>query len=158
MQMAPQIRLIQNSDTLMTEKIQSVINNTIPLWKNQMVLALGMSHAEEAMKAQQLVTDFTNTLLKENADKLKQTTATIAAESEKGIIDLESVKYANEQLISSLDEVIQIQEEGREKRRAAENELGQIEVRLKKKLLDIRNSPINIAVSDDQPEVSNTEK
>lgn len=158
MQMAPQIRLIQNSDTLMTEKIQSVINNTIPLWKNQMVLALGMSHAEEAMKAQQLVTDFTNTLLKENADKLKQTTATIAAESEKGIIDLESVKYANEQLIFSLDEVIQIQEEGREKRRAAENELGQIEVRLKKKLLDIRNSPINIAASDDQPEVSNTEK
>lgn len=158
MQMAPQIRLIQNSDTLMTEKIQSVISNTIPLWKNQMVLALGMSHAEEAMKAQQLVTDFTNTLLKENADKLKQTTATIAAESEKGIIDLESVKYANEQLISSLDEVIQIQEEGREKRRAAENELGQIEVRLKKKLLDIRNLPINIAASDDQPEVSNTEK
>ncbi len=158
MQMAPQIRLIQNSDTLMTEKIQSVINNTIPLWKNQMVLALGMSHAEEAMKAQQLVTDFTNTLLKENADKLKQTTATIAAESEKGIIDLESVKYANEQLISSLDEVIHIQEEGREKRRAAENELGQIEVRLKKKLLDIRNSPTNIAASVDEPEISNTEK
>lgn len=158
MQMAPQIRLIQNSDTLMTEKIQSVINNTIPLWKNQMVLALGMSHAEEAMKAQQLVTDFTNTLLKENADKLKQTTTTIANESEKGIIDLESVKYANEQLISSLDEVIHIQEEGRQKRRAAENELGQIEVRLKKKLLDIRNSPINIAASDDEPKISNTEK
>ena len=146
MQMAPQIRLIQNSDTLMTEKIQSTINNTIPLWKNQMVLALGMSHSSEAMKAQKLVTDFTNQLIKENAEKLKQSTIEIAEESEKGIVDLESVKYANEQLITSLSEVVRIQEEGREKRRAAENELGEIEATLKQKLLDIRNSSVNIAV------------
>ena len=144
MQMAPQIRLIQNSDTLMTEKIQSTINNTIPLWKNQMVLALGMSHSEEAMKAQQLVTDFTNQLIRENAEKLKSSTISIAQESEKGIVDLESVKYANEQLITSLDEVVRIQEEGRQKRRDAENELGVIEATLKKKLLDIRNSSANI--------------
>lgn len=144
MQMAPQIRLIQNSDTLMTEKIQSTISNTIPLWKNQMVLALGMSHSEEAMKAQQLVTDFTNQLIRENAEKLKQSTVAIAQESEKGIISLESVKFANEQLITSLDEVVRIQEEGRQKRRDAENELGQIEATLKQKLLDIRNSSANI--------------
>jgi len=146
MQMAPQIRLIQNSDTLMTEKIQSTINNTIPLWKNQMVLALGMSHSQEAMKAQKLVTDFTNELIRENAEKLKQSTIEIAQESEKGIVDIESVKFANEQLITSLDEVVRIQEEGREKRRAAENELGQIEAELKQKLLDIRNSAANQAV------------
>jgi len=149
MQMAPQIRLIQNSDTLMTEKIQSTINNTIPLWKNQMVLALGMSHSQEAMKAQKLVTDFTNELIRENAEKLKQSTIEIAEESEKGIVDIESVKYANEQLITSLDEVVRIQEEGREKRRQAENELGQIEATLKQKLLDIRNSSANIAVKPD---------
>jgi len=147
--MAPQIRLIQNSDTLMTEKIQSTINNTIPLWKNQMVLALGMSHSQEAMKAQKLVTDFTNELIRENAEKLKQSTIEIAEESEKGIVDIESVKYANEQLITSLDEVVRIQEEGREKRRQAENELGQIEATLKQKLLDIRNSSANIAVKPD---------
>ena len=149
MQMAPQIRLIQNSDTLMSEKIQSTINNTIPLWKNQMVLALGMSHSQEAMKAQQLVTDFTNQLIKENAEKLKQSTIEIAQESEKGIVDIESVKYANEQLITSLDEVVRIQEEGREKRRQAENELGMIEAELKQKLLDIRNSNANTAVKPD---------
>ena len=149
MQMAPQIRLIQNSDTLMTEKIQSTINNTIPLWKNQMVLALGMSHSHEAMKAQKLVTDFTNELIRENAEKLKQSTIEIAEESEKGIVDIESVKYANEQLITSLDEVVRIQEEGREKRRQAENELGQIEATLKQKLLDIRNSSANISVKPD---------
>ena len=146
MQMAPQIRLIQNSDTLMSEKIQSTINNTIPLWKNQMVLALGMSHSQEAMKAQKLVTDFTNELIRENAEKLKQSTIEIAEESEKGIVDIESVKFANEQLITSLDEVVRIQEEGREKRRAAENELGEIEATLKQKLLDIRNSAANQAV------------
>ena len=145
LQMAPQIRLIQNSDTLMTEKIQSTINNTIPLWKNQMVLALGMSHSEEAMKAQKLVTDFTNELIQKNAEKLKQSTIAIAEESEKGIIDLESVKYANEQLITSLTEVVRIQEEGREKRRDAENQLGHIEAELKQKLLDIRNTAANIA-------------
>ena len=144
MQMAPQIRLIQNSDTLMTEKIQSTINNTIPLWKNQMVLALGMTHSEEALKAQQLVTDFTNELIKENADKLKQSTIEVAQESEKGLIDLESVKYANEQLITTLDEVVRIQDEGRNARREAENELGKIEATLKQKLLDIRNSTANV--------------
>ena len=149
MQMAPQIRLIQNSDTLMTEKIQSTINNTIPLWKNQMVLALGMAHSEEAMKAQQLVTDFTNELIKENAEKLNQSTVEIAKESEKGIVDIEAVKYANEQLIESLTEVVRIQEEGREQRRVAENELGQIEATLKQKLLDIRNSAANVAVKPD---------
>ena len=145
MQMAPQIRLIQNSDTLMTEKIQSTINNTIPLWKNQMVLALGMAHSEEAMKAQKAVTDFTNDLIRKNAEKLHQSTVAIAEESEKGIVSLESVKYANDQLIESLDEVIRIQEEGRIRRSAAENELGQIEAELKHKLLDIRNSSVNAA-------------
>ena len=158
MQMAPQIRLIQNSDTLMAEKIQSTINNTIPLWKNQMVLALGMSHSTEAMKAQQLVTDFTNQLIKENAEKLKQTTVEIAEESEKGIVDIESVKYANEQLIESLDEVVRIQEEGRERRRAAENELGHIEAELKQKLLDIRNSKANLAVKPEFTEDNDDEE
>ena len=141
-QMAPQIRLIQNNDILMSEKITSIVNNTIPLWKNQMVLALGMAHAEDAMKAEKAVTDLTNQLIKENAEKLKTGTVEIAKESEKGIIELETVKYANEQLIASLDEVIKIQEEGRIKRRAAEEELYQIEGTLKQKLLDIRNNSI----------------
>jgi len=140
MQMAPQIRLIQNNDTLMTEKIQSTVNNTIPLWKNQMVLALSMSHADEAMKAQQEVNDFTNKLITENAERLKQGTVAIAQESEKGIISIEAVASANNSLIESLDEVVRIQEEGHAKRLAAENELGQIEAQLKQKLLDIRNS------------------
>ena len=141
-QMAPQIRLIQNNDILMSEKITSIVNNTIPLWKNQMVLALGMAHAEDAMKAEKAVTDLTNQLIKENAEKLKTGTVEIAKESEKGIIELETVKYANEQLIASLDEVIRIQEEGRIKRRAAEEELYQIEGTLKQKLLDIRNNSL----------------
>ena len=141
-QMAPQIRLIQNNDILMSEKITSIVNNTIPLWKNQMVLALGMAHAEDAMKAEKAVTDLTNQLIKENAEKLKTGTVEIAKESEKGIIELETVKYANEQLIASLDEVIKIQEEGRIKRRAAEQELYQIEGTLKQKLLDIRNNSL----------------
>ncbi|MBR6350508.1 MAG: toxic anion resistance protein, partial [Lachnospiraceae bacterium] len=138
MQMAPQIRLIQNSDSLMVEKIQSTISNTIPLWKNQMVLALGMAHSEEAMNAQKEVNQLTNDLLRKNAETLKQGSIEIAEESEKGLIDIETVKYANEQLITSLDEVVRIQEEGREKRRLAENELAQIEATLKQKLLDIR--------------------
>ena len=138
MQMAPQIRLIQNSDSLMVEKIQSTITNTIPLWKNQMVLALGMAHSEEAMNAQKEVNQLTNDLLRKNAETLKQGSIEIAEESEKGLIDIETVKYANEQLITSLDEVVRIQEEGREKRRLAENELAQIEATLKQKLLDIR--------------------
>ena len=139
MQMAPQIRLVQNSDTLMVEKIQSTINNTIPLWKNQMVLALGVAHSQEAMQAQREVNDLTNDLIRKNAETLKMGSIEIAKESERGIIDMETVRYSNEQLIASLDEVIRIQEEGRIKRREAEKELGDIEATLKQKLLDIRN-------------------
>lgn len=142
MQMAPQIRMIQNNDTLMTEKIQSTVNNTIPLWKNQMVLALTMAHADEAMQAQQEVNEFTNKLIAENAEKIHQGTVEIAKESEKGIVEIETVAYANLQLIESLDEVVKIQEEGRAKRIAAENQLGQIEAQLKQKLLDIRNATL----------------
>ena len=137
-QIAPQIRLIQNNNTLMSEKIQSTINNTIPLWKNQMVLALGMAHSKEAMEAQRAVTDMTNELLKKNADALKQGTVDIARESERGIVDLETVQHTNQQLISTLDEVLKIQDEGRAKRRAAETELVRIESELKAKLLEIR--------------------
>ncbi|MBQ5783203.1 MAG: toxic anion resistance protein, partial [Oscillospiraceae bacterium] len=122
-QMAPQIRLIQNNDAVMSEKIQSTLNNTIPLWKNQMVLALGLAHSKEALEAQQAVTDMTNQLLKKNADMLKQGTVEIAQESERGIVDIETVAYTNQQLISTLDEVLKIQDEGRAKRREAENEL-----------------------------------
>ena len=142
MQMAPQIRMIQNNDTLMTEKIQSTVNNTIPLWKNQMVLALTMAHADEAMQAQQEVNEFTNKLIAENAEKIHQGTVEIAKESEKGIVEIATVAYANNQMIDSLDEVVKIQEEGRAKRLAAENELGLIEAQLKQKLLDIRNSSL----------------
>ena len=142
MQMAPQIRLIQNSDTLMVEKIQSTLANTIPLWKNQMVLAMGMVHSEEAMKAQKEVNDLTNELIRKNVEKLHQGAVAIAAESERGIIDMDTIVHANEELITSLDEVIQIQEEGRTKRRLAEDQLGQVEAQLKQKLLDIRNAQL----------------
>ena len=138
-QMAPQIRLVQNSDTLMVEKIQSTINNTIPLWKNQMVLALGLAHSQQAMEAQHQVNELTNELIKKNAEKLKTGTIEIAKESERSVVDIETVRYSNEQLISALDEVVKIQEEGRAKRREAEAELGQIEATLKQKLLDIRH-------------------
>lgn len=137
-QMAPQIRLIQNNDALMSEKIQSTINNTIPLWKNQMVLALGLAHSKEALETQRAVTDMTNELLKKNADMLKQGTVEIAQESERGIVDIETVAYTNQQLISTLDEVLRIQDEGRAKRKAAEAELIRIETELKNKLLEIR--------------------
>ena len=137
-QMAPQIRLIQNGDTLMAEKIQSTINNTIPLWKNQMVLALGMANSQQAMDAQAAVNALTNELLMKNAETLKEGAISIAEESEKSIVDIETVKYTNEQLIATLDEVLRIQEEGRQKRRAAEAEIGRIEAELKSKLLDIR--------------------
>ena len=137
-QMAPQIRLIQNNNTLMSEKIQSTINNTIPLWKNQMVLALGMAHSKEAMEAQRAVSDMTNELLKKNAEALRQGTVDIARESERGIVDLETVQYTNQQLISTLDEMLKIQDDGRAKRRAAEGELIRIESELKAKLLEIR--------------------
>ena len=137
-QMAPQIRLIQNGDTLMAEKIQSTINNTIPLWKNQMVLALGMANSQQAMDAQAAVNALTNELLAKNAETLKEGAIAIAEESEKSIVDIETVKYTNEQLIATLDEVLRIQDEGRQKRRAAEVEIGRIEAELKQKLLDIR--------------------
>mgnify|MGYP000050696195 CR=1 FL=1 len=137
-QMAPQIRMVQNNDALMAEKIQSTLVNTIPLWKNQMVLALGIAHSREAMEAQRAVTDMTNELLKKNADTLKMGTVEAAKEIERGIVDLETLKYTNQQLISTLDEVVKIQEDGRAKRRAAEAELGRIEGELKQKLLDIR--------------------
>ena len=137
-QMAPQIRLVQGNDTLMTEKIQSTIVNTIPLWKSQMVLALGLSHSLDAMEAQRKVTDLTNDLLKKNADALKTATVETARESERGIVDIETLQHTNESLISTLDEVMRIQEEGRQKRRDAEAELGRMEGELKQKLLELR--------------------
>lgn len=137
-QMAPQIRLVQGSDTLMSEKIQSTLVNTIPLWKSQMVLALGVAHSEQASRAQREVTDMTNELLRKNAETLKMATVSTAKESERGIVDLDTLKYTNESLISTLDEVVRIQEEGRQKRREAEGELSRIETELKQKLLDIR--------------------
>lgn len=139
MQMAPQIRLVQNNDTLMAEKIQSTIVNTIPLWKSQMVLALGINHSKQAMEAQREVTNVTNDLLKKNADMLKMATVEVAKESERGIVDIETLQHTNEQLISTLDEVLRIQEEGRTKRDAASKELAKIETELKEKLIQIRS-------------------
>ena len=138
-QMAPQIRLVQNNDTLMAEKIQSVIVNTIPLWKSQMVLALGLQHSKEAMEAQRSVTEMTNDLLKKNADTLKMGTIETAKESERGIIDIETLQHTNQSLIDTLDEVVKIQDEGKQKRQEAEKELQRIEGELKQKLLDIRS-------------------
>ena len=138
LQMAPQIRLIQNNDTMMVEKIQTTIVNTIPLWKNQMVLALGLAHSEEAMKANRAVTDMTNDLLKKNAETLKMSTIAIAKESERGIIDIETLQQTNSALIETLDSVRQIQEEGSQKRHAAEAELTRIENELKAKLLEFK--------------------
>ncbi|MBR4797727.1 MAG: toxic anion resistance protein [Oscillospiraceae bacterium] len=137
-QMAPEIRLIQNGDTLMVEKIQTTINNTIPLWKNQMVLALGMAHSKEAMEAQKEVSDLTNELLQKNAETLQMGTIEIAKESERGIVDIETVEDANRKLIETLDEVLKIQEEGRQKRMEAENTLGKIETELRQKLLEVK--------------------
>ncbi len=136
-QMAPQIRLVQNNDTLMSEKIQSTLVNTIPLWKSQMVLAMGITHSQQAAQAQREVTDMTNELLRRNAQTLKMATVETAKESERGVVDIETLKAANESLISTLDEVIHIQDEGRQKRREAEVELGRIENELKQKLLDV---------------------
>lgn len=138
-QSAPQIRLIQNNDTLMAEKIQTTIVNTIPLWKSQMLIALGLAHSQQALEAQRAVTDMTNQLLKRNADMLKTGTVEVAKESERGVVDIETLTYTNTQLISTLDEVLKIQDEGREKRKAAEVELTRIEGELKSKLLEIRN-------------------
>jgi uncharacterized protein YaaN involved in tellurite resistance len=137
-QMAPQVRLVQNNDSMMTEKIQSTLVNTIPLWKSQMVLALGLAHSQQAIQAQREVTDMTNELLRKNADALKMGTIETAKESERGVVDIETLQYTNQSLISTLDEVMQIQEEGRQKRREAEQELGRIEEELKQKLLSLR--------------------
>lgn len=138
-QTAPQIRLVQGNDTLMAEKIQSTIVNTIPLWKSQMVIALGVAHSTEAAKAQREVTDMTNALLQKNAETLKLATVEAAKESERGIVDIETLQKTNESLISTFDEVMNIQREGREKRRAAEAEMYRLEGELKQKLLQIHN-------------------
>jgi len=139
LQMGPQTRLLQNNDTLMVEKIQSSLVNTIPLWKSQMVLALGMEHGRQATAAQSAVTEATNDLLKKNADMLKMGTIATAKEAERSVIDIETLQHTNEQLISTLDEVINIQREGAEKRKAAEAELGRIEGELKQKLMELRS-------------------
>lgn len=138
-QTAPQIRMVQNNNILMVEKIQSTIVNTIPLWKNQMVLALGVSHSNEAIRAQREVSDITNELLKKNADNLKMASIETAKESERGIVDIESLKHTNETLISSLDEVMKIQVESRAKRKEAENEIARLENELKNKMIEMVN-------------------
>lgn len=137
LQMAPQIRLIQNNDTVMSDKIQSTLVNTIPLWKSQMVIAIGLSHSTEAAKAQHAVSDMTNELLKKNAETLKVATIETAKESERGIVDIETLQTTNQTLISTLDEVLKIQQEGREKRKSAEAELRRIENEMHDKLLDL---------------------
>ena len=138
MQTAPQIRLVQSNDTLMVEKIQSTVVNTIPLWKSQMVLALGVEHSAQAAEAQRQVTDMTNELLRKNAEKLKLATVEVSQESERGIVDIETLKATNESLITTLDEVMRIQQEGRVKRQEAEAEMQRMENELKQKLLEIQ--------------------
>ena len=137
-QTAPQIRLVQSNDTLMVEKIQSTLVNTIPLWKSQMVLALGVEHSAQAAEAQREVTDMTNELLKKNAEKLKLSTIETAKESERGIVEMETLRATNESLISTLDEVMRIQQEGRQKRQEAEVEMKRLETELKQKLLQMQ--------------------
>ncbi len=138
LQMGPQIRMLQNNDTLMTEKIQTSLVNTIPLWKSQMVLSLGIHHSQQAMEAQRKVTDMTNQLLRSNAEMLKMATVETARESERSVVDIETLKHTNENLISTLDEVMQIQTEGRKKRQEAELEMRRIEGELKQKLLELK--------------------
>lgn len=138
-QMGPQIRLIQSNDTMMAEKIQTTIVNTIPLWKNQMVLALGLAHTQKAMQAERAVTDMTNDLLKKNADALKMGTIETAKESQRGVVDIETLQQTNKSLIETLDELNKIQSEGRAKRAAAEQELTRIEDELKQKMMEIRS-------------------
>ncbi len=138
-QMAPQIRLIQSSNQLMAEKIQTSLNNTIPLWKSQMVLALGLAHSQSAMEAQRAVSDLTNELLRKNAEQLKMATTESAKEAERGIVDIETLEQTNKMLIDTMDEVLTIQQEGRQKREAAEGQLRNIENELRQKLLEIRN-------------------
>ena len=137
LQMAPQIRLLQNNNALLVERIQSTLVNTLPLWKNQMVLALGLQHSQQAMQAQKAVTDMTNELLKKNAEKLKQGTLATAKEAERGVIDIETLTQTNQSLIDTIDEVIRIQQEGRQKRAEAEKTLAQMENELKQKLLSM---------------------
>lgn len=137
MQTAPQIRLIQDSDEIMVEKIQSTLVNTIPLWKNQMVIAMGIEHSNQAAQAQQAVTDVTNQLLKNNAAKLKTASIETARASERGIVDMETLKQTNSELISTLDEVLKIQEDGHAKRMEAENEMARMESELKDKLIEM---------------------
>ena len=139
MQTAPQIRLVQGSDTLMTEKIQSTLVNTIPLWKSQMVIAMGMQHAESALNAQKAVTDMTNELLRANAERLKMGTIETAKEAERGVVDIETIRAANTALIDTLTEVQKIQREGAQKRAAAAIELGRLEKELRDKVLEIDN-------------------
>ena len=136
-QMAPQIRLIQNNDTMMVEKIQTTIVNTIPLWKSQMVIALGLEHSRQAVEAQRAVTNMTNELLKKNAELLHSSTVTVAEESERGIVDIETLTETNEKLIATMDDVLRIQREGHEKRVAAEAQMAKIESELRKKLVDV---------------------
>lgn len=140
MQTAPEIRMVQNSDTVMAEKIQSTIVNTIPLWKNQMVIAIGLEHANQAARAEREVNDMTNQLLQKNAAALKTATVETAREAERGIVDIETLKNTNQTLIAAMDEIMQIQTEGKEKRRVAEGELAQIENELKQKLLEAARS------------------
>ena len=140
LQTAPQIRMIQNNDALMIEKIQTSIMNTIPLWKNQLVLTLGIQNSKRALEAQRKVTDMTNQLLQKNAEMLKMATVETARESERGIVDIETLQHTNESLISTLDEVLTIQTEGAQKRREAEEQLRRIEGELKQKLLEARRA------------------
>lgn len=140
LQTAPQIRMVQSSDQMMAEKIQTTIVNTIPLWKNQMVIAMGIEHSTQAAKAEREVNDMTNALLKKNADALKQATVASAKESERGVVDIETLKHTNETLISTLDEVLTIQNEGKERRKAAQSELAEIENQLRQKLLQAARS------------------
>ena len=136
--MAPQIRMVQNNDQLMAEKIRSSIVNTIPLWKNQMVMAMSLYHSDQAMKAQRQVTDVTNQLLLKNAETLRQGSVNVAQEAERGIVDMETLKKTNLELIATLDEVRRIQDDGRARRAQAEEELGRIEGELKSKLLEMK--------------------
>lgn len=138
MQMGPQIRMIQNNNTVMTEKIQTSLVNTIPLWKSQMVLYLGLQHSQQAIEAQREVTNLTNELLRSNADMLKMASVETAREAERAVVDIETLKHTNQQLIGTLDEVMQIQQEGRQKRHEAEQEIRRIEGELKQKLLEIK--------------------
>ena len=140
LQSGPQIRTVQSDDTEMVEKIRSTIVNVIPMWKNQMVIAIGVDHSNQAAKAQRAVSDMTNELLKKNADALKMATIETAKEAERGIVDLETIKHTNEQLISTMDEVLRIQAEGKERRRNAEKELALIEQELKAKMLEASKS------------------